>query len=139
MIAQLNDLLDAELNSVFAFLGRSMPYLDRDHASMHKNLAAMVASSQQRAERLNQIIESLGGSPIPRGLRASEQHLAYLTIQFLLPMLINAKKQDIRRYLQVARDVDASITNALNEMVAEQGRELELLEKNFAKVSLSKM
>ena len=127
MIAQLNDLLDAELNSVFAYLGHSTPYLDRTHATMRKSLAGMVTSSQKRAERLVQLIESLDGSPIVRGMQMGEQHLAYLTIQFLLPKLIEAKRRDIARYQQVRNVSTGHVAKALDEMIVEQAIELRTL------------
>jgi hypothetical protein len=127
-----DDCRDAELNSVFAFLGHSTPYLDRAHASMRRSLAEMVASSQRRTQQLSDLIESLGGSPIPRGMQSGEQHLAYLTIQFLMPKLIAAKERDIERYRRVRETATNPVAVILDQMIEEQMLELRVLkETNF--------
>ena len=131
MIAQLNDLLDAELNSVFAFIGNSTPYLDRSHAGMRKQLAALVTASHRRAERLYRLIESRGGSPITRGMQMGEQHLAYLSIDFLLPKLVEAKRRDIERYREVLHSANGAAALAVREMIAEQTDELAALQKDL--------
>src|SRR5262245_51596585 len=94
----LNDLLDAELNSVFRFMGEGSPYLSRATAEVRRPLAQMVEAGKRRAGELYSLIESLGGSPIPRELRPEEQYLAFLSLKFLLPKLVNDKKLCIRRY-----------------------------------------
>ena len=53
----LNDLLDAELNSVFRFMGEGSPYLSRATAEVRKPLAEMVESSSRRAGELFDLIE----------------------------------------------------------------------------------
>jgi hypothetical protein len=94
----LNDLLDAELNSVFRFMGEGSPYLSRATAEVRRPLAEMVASSDRRAGEIYSLIESLGGTPIPRGLRPEEQYLAFLSLKFLLPKLVTERELTIRRY-----------------------------------------
>jgi len=94
----LNDLLDAELNSVFRFMGEGSPYLSRATAEVRRPLADMVASSDRRAGEIYSMIESLGGTPVPRGLRPEEQYLAFLSLKFLLPKLVTEKELTIRRY-----------------------------------------
>lgn len=94
----LNDLLDAELNSIFRFMGEGSPYLSRATAEVRRPLAEMVDASQRRAGELYALIESLGGTPVPRGLRPEEQYLAFLSLEFLLPKLVDAQKLMIRRY-----------------------------------------
>src|SRR5215218_9964636 len=93
----LNDLLDAELNSVFRFMGEGSPYLSGATAAIRKPLAEMVEASTRRAHELYDLIESLGGSPVPRGLRSEEQYLAFLSLKFLLPKLVHEKNLAIRR------------------------------------------
>src|SRR3954471_23043538 len=88
----LNDLLDAELNSIFRFMGEGSPYLSRATAEVRRPLAEMVEASNRRAGELYALIESLGGTPVPRGLRPEEQYLAFLSLEFLLPKLLEAQK-----------------------------------------------
>ena len=129
MIEPLNDLLDAELNSVFAFFGEGMPYVDRSHAALNRPLVEMVKNSRRRAERLVELIQSVGGSPIPRGLQPREQQIAYLSISFLLPKLVEAKERDITRYRKVRSVMKGEAVAALDEMIAEQVGELAALRK----------
>jgi hypothetical protein len=98
VVAILNDLLDVELNSVFQFLGDSDPYFSRSNAAIHRPLAEMIAASHRRAKELGNLIDDLGGTPIPRGLQSEEQNVAYLSVEFLLPRLIGAKELAIRRW-----------------------------------------
>src|SRR3954465_6082379 len=92
VIDALNSLLDAELNSVFRFMGEGSPYLSRATAEVRRPLAEMVTSSDRRAGEIYSLIESLGGTPIPRGLRPEEQYLAFLSLKFLLPKLVTEKQ-----------------------------------------------
>jgi hypothetical protein len=94
----LNDLLDLEINSVFQFLGDSAPYLNHNNASFRRPLAEMIAASHRRAGELSDMIDDLGGTPIPRGLQTEDQYLAYLSLKFLLPRLIGAKELAIARW-----------------------------------------
>ncbi|MBV8781772.1 MAG: hypothetical protein JO353_10280 [Phycisphaerae bacterium] len=130
MIDALNELLDAELNSAFAFLEKSTPYLDRTHASLHHALHKMAANSQRRAKRLIDLIESEGASPMVRGLQPSEQFISYLSIQYLLPTLIEAKQRDIQRYQQAREKMRGPIAVLLDDMIVEQLVELEDLKSS---------
>lgn len=140
----LNDLLDAELNSVFRFMGEGSPYLSRATAEVRAPLAAMVESSNRRAGELFNLIESLGGSPIPRGLRPEEQYLAFLSLKFLLPKLVTDKKLCIRRYENALNGIrhvpngTGVVTETLNGHLAEQKRELKVLEEAAANVARPK-
>ncbi|MBC8106508.1 MAG: hypothetical protein H7Z14_07960 [Anaerolineae bacterium] len=131
----LNDLLDAELNSVFRFMGEGSPYLNGATAAVRAPLAAMVEASTRRAHELYDLIEGLGGSPVPRGLRSEEQYLAFLSLKFLLPKLVHEKQLAIRRWqsaLAGVRTVPAAPREAmqlLESHLAELNRELQSLEQ----------
>ena len=113
----LNDLLDAELNSIFRFMGEGSPYLSRATAEVRRPLAQMVEASNRRAGELYALIESLGGTPVPRGLRPEEQYLAFLSLEFLLPKLVEAQKLMIRRY-EAAMKAVAKLNDGTPEAVA---------------------
>src|SRR5947209_7667202 len=87
VIDALNSLLEAELNSVFRFMGEGSPYLSRAAAEVRRPLAQMVASNQHNVENLGAIIEALGGVAVPRSIDPEEQYLAFLSLKFLLPKL----------------------------------------------------
>src|SRR5690349_5775815 len=99
----LNGLLESELASVFRFMGEGSPYLSRATAEVRRPLSEMVQTNQRHVMELGQLIDSLGGVPIPRPLRAEEQYLAYLSLKFLLPKLVTEKQLTIQRYLNAQR------------------------------------
>ena len=131
----LNDLLDAELNSVFRFMGEGSPYLSGATAAVRAPLAAMVEASTRRAHELYDLIESLGGSPVPRGLRNEEQYLAFLSLKFMLPKLVKEKQLAIQRLenaITGVRNVPDSTTETmslLNAHLSEMRDELKSLEQ----------
>ena len=95
----LTSLLEAELNSVFRFMGEGSPYLSRASAEVRRPLQEMVLAERRRAGELADLIESLGTVPTPAGaIRRDEQYLAFLSLQFLLPKLVTEKKLHIERY-----------------------------------------
>jgi hypothetical protein len=136
----LNDLLDAELNSVFRFMGEGSPYLSRATAEVRRPLAEMVVSSDRRAGEIYSLIESLGGTPIPRGLRPEEQYLAFLSLKFLLPKLVTERELTIRRYetaiagLRKAPERAGEAMQLLQAHLQELRQELSILQRAAADV-----
>src|SRR4051812_11854332 len=99
VIDQLNELLEAEVNSIFRFMGEGYPYLNRASAEVRTPLQQMVETIDRRAGALVGMIERLGGTPrIARGIDREEQYLAFLSLKFLIPKLVDSKKLLIQRY-----------------------------------------
>lgn len=99
VVDQLNSLLEAELNSMFRFMGEGSPYLSRATVEVRRPLTEMVLAERRRAGELADLIESMGTVPTPAvGIRRDEQYLAFLSLQFLLPKLVGEKKLHIERY-----------------------------------------
>src|SRR3954466_7528221 len=93
VIDQLNELLEAEVNSVFRFMGEGYPYLNRASADIRTPLQEMVQTIDRRAGALVGMIEQLGGTPrISRSIDREEQYLAFLSLKFLIPKLVDSKK-----------------------------------------------
>ncbi len=140
-IDALNSLLEAEQNSVFRFMDEGSPYLHRATAEVRRPLHEMVASSHRHAGELHALIESLGGIPAPRLLQPEEQYLAFLSLKFLLPKLVDAKKLTIRRYenvLHALPHAPTEVKSVLNAHLAEHREQLKVLEKAAAEVAASK-
>lgn len=139
VIDALNGLLEAELNSVFRFMGEGSPYLNRATADVRRPLAEMVATSDRHAGDLSELIESLGGFPLPRSLRAEEQYLAFLSLKFLLPKLADEKRLMIRRYENALRaigtDAPRRILDTLHAHNATHEEQLQILEKKAAEAA----
>src|SRR5688572_27407101 len=137
----LIDLLDAELNSVFRFMGEGSPYLSGATAAVRAPLVAMVEASTRRAHELYDLIESLGGSPVPRGLRSEEQYLAFLSLKFLLPKLVHEKQLAIKRYenaisgIRIVPEKPPEVMQMLESHRAELQRELSALEQTTKHVT----
>src|SRR5207249_3264628 len=95
----LNSLLEAELGSVFRFVGSGLPHLTRASAAVRRPLEEMVAAAGRHADDLARLIEQLGGSPVPPlAVRPDDQYLSFLSLKFLLPKLVADKRLIIRRY-----------------------------------------
>ena len=146
LIDVLNSLLEAEQTSIFRFMGEGSPYLSRASADVRKPLVEMVNTIQDRAGRLADKIESLGGVPtnIPRGIDREEQYLAFLTLKFLLPKLVEAKQGLIERYenaLKALRPNDSSAADAkslLTALLAEHHAQMDTLKTAAARVAEKK-
>src|SRR5438552_15961538 len=99
VVDALNSLLEAEQASVFRFIGEGSPYLSRATAEVRRPLQEMVVGVHRRAGQLADLIESLGVVPTPQAaIRSDEQYLAFLSLKFLLPKLLQEKRLGLARY-----------------------------------------
>jgi len=141
IVDALNSLVEAEVNSLFRFMGEGSLYLNRATAEMRKPLLGMVATSERHAEEIADVIERLNGVPSLRSVQPEEQYLAYLSIKFLIPKLINDKKLMIERYENVLSSlpaVDPEITNLLKSHIADHQTDIAVLEKAAADAVIKK-
>ena len=142
VVDALNGLLEAELNSVFRFMGEGSPYLSRANSEIRRPLNEMVLAGQRRAMELADTIDRLGGIPIPKSIQPEEQYLAFLTLKFLLPKLASAKQLIIQRYENAIRAIKPAaapdVLRMLQAHVAEMQAEKGLLEKASADVIAKK-
>ena len=130
----LSALLDSEVQSVFRFMGDGSPYLSRASADVRRPLEEMVQTNQRHVRELIDLIVSLGGSPhIMPGVSREEQFLAFLSLKFLLPKLVEEKKLVIRRYENALRslpsDAPPEVRGLLNAHLAEHRDQLKVLER----------
>src|SRR4051794_13147350 len=146
LIDTLNALLEAEETSVFRFMGEGSPYLGRATAEVRRPLTDMVNTIETRAGRLADQIERLGGVPtsIPRGIDREEQYLAFLSLKFLLPKLVEAKQEMIIRYQNALKtirgneDGAAEVKVLLGDLLDEHRDQLKTLEEAAARVMTQK-
>ena len=141
VIDALNGLLEAELNSVFRFMGEGSPYLSRATADVRRPLQEMVDTNARHVMELGTLIDALGGQPVPRSLRPEEQYLAFLSLKFLLPKLVDAKKLTIRRYENAQRAIPQAppeVRGLLAAHLAEHRAQLEQLERAAQQVMAQK-
>ena len=86
------------------------------------------------------MIERLGGIPnsAPRGIDREEQYLAFLSLKFLLPKLVNAKKLLIERYenaMRVLKGTDPEVVGLVQFLLLEHKAQLEALHRAAAQVA----
>src|SRR3954451_6096789 len=146
LVDTLNALLEAEQTSVFRFMGEGYPYLNRATVEVRGRLHEMVATIDQRAAQLASQIESLGGVPRsgPRGIDREEQYLAFLSLKFLLPKLVEAKQEMIERYQNALKTIKgnedgaADVKNLLTRLLEDHREQLKTLEDAAARVAAQK-
>jgi len=141
----LNSLLEAELASVFRFMGEGSPYLSRATAEVRRPLAEMVEAANVRASEIADMIDTLGGSPPPHhAISSEEQYLAFLSLKFLLPKLVTEKELCIARYrnalekVRTLPQVPPQVVAMLEGHVQEITGELASLERAAAHVAANK-
>ena len=137
IIDALNSLLEAELNSVFRFMGEGSPYLSRATADVRRPLQEMVDANARHCRELAEMIGALGGEPLPRSLQPEEQYLAFLSLKFLLPKLVDAKGLIIRRYENALKAIGKGppeVLELLNRHLSDHRAELAILEQATADV-----
>jgi len=138
IIDALNSLLEAEIQSIFHFVGKNSPLLESAGAEVRQPLDEMVHHLDQHAEEVAQLIRHLGGKPSsPPAPKAEDQYLSYLSLRFLLPKLVDAKELMIQRYhnaLQVV-EANAEVLEVLKRHIAEMEVDLKVLRKTAAEVS----
>src|SRR2546423_3461338 len=142
LVDTLNALLEAEQSSIFRFMGEGYPYLNRATVDVRRPLQEMVNTIETRAAALADQIESLGGVPTlaPRGIDREEQYLAFLSLKFLLPKLVEAKKEMIERYENALKSVRGSeeAKVLLTRLLEEHRAQLKTLEESAARVAAQK-
>ena len=108
IVDSLNSLLEAETNSLFRFMGEGSPYLNRTSGELRKPLLEMVATGERHMIELGELVQTLGGTPSPRHVQPEEQYLAYLSIKFLLPKLVQDKQLMVERYKNAQATIDGA-------------------------------
>jgi microcompartment protein CcmK/EutM len=141
VVDALNSLLEAEQGSIFRFMGEGSPYLSRATGDVRRPLQQMVESNRRHIGELWRMIEDLGGEPRVGGVQSEEQYLAFLSLKFLLPKLVDAKNVTIRRYENALKSIGAGAPGEVKGMLeghlAEHRQELGMLEKATALVLAS--
>ena len=132
VVDALNSLLEAEQGSVFRFMGEGSPYLSRATADVRRPLQEMVDATRRHVSALGSMIERLGGFPVPRPVRSEEQYLAFLSLKFLLPKLVDEKQLIVRRYdnaLRAIPDAPPGVTQTLRAIQSEHKAHAEVLKR----------
>jgi hypothetical protein len=136
----LNSLLDAEQDSLFRFMREGSPYLGRASVDVRKVLDYIAQADRRRAGELWRMIEKLGGEPRASRPQPAEQYLAYLSIKFLLPKLVQAKELLLERYRNAAvalRGMKSPADELLKTHLSEHAAEMVMLQEAAEAVARS--
>lgn len=137
IIDVLNGLLEGLQNSLFRFLDDSSPYLTRATVELRGVLTRIAHDVKRQSAELASTIESLGGYPSGASILPEEQYLAYLSIRFLVPKLIEAKQLMITRFETALKVIDDSLPEVktmLQRQLGEHQEHLRMLNEASAQL-----
>ena len=134
------EVLQDEQSDLFYFMSTADPYINRAAADLRRPLQDMIERGTRQAGELVGVLEQLGG--IARPVRPSPefQYFAYLSVDFLLPRLYEAKRRSIERYQRALRLVPESETDVrglLESHLAQHLRDMETLSTHVAHAASS--
>jgi hypothetical protein len=130
----LDALLTGERTDAFGFLASSSPYVGHSAAAW-RTVQTILAASRQRQLELAAMLDAMGVMPRPGTFPPETQYLAFLSMEFLLPKLIEAKERSIRQYemaLTQTGDENQHVTSVLARHLEEHRAELDLLKAGLA-------
>jgi len=135
VIDALNSLLEAEFNSIFRFMGEGSPYVSRADADLRRRLQELIETNHRHAAEIADLVEHLGGVPHEGGAGPEDQYLAYLSLKFLMPKLVEAKKLCVRRYLNTIASIGENPPDDVGEVLQRHLAELRLELADLQKAS----
>jgi len=142
IIDTLNELLEAEVNSVFSFVMSGAPYLNQATVELRQLMDEMYRACLEHRKALAGLIESLGGVPRVRNrVPDEEQYLSYLSLKFLLPKLVVEKDLLLTRFENAQATIGKNypqVIEVLERIETEQRHYLEILKKAAAEVTHGK-
>jgi hypothetical protein len=141
VVDALTSLLEADENSIFLVVTKNSPYLSRADGELRQQIDAMAQAKQRYGREIHDLIEELGGHVRLGRAAPADQYLAYLSLKFLLPKLVEEKKLCIRRYENALKTIGANgpdhVPEVLKRHLGEMRQELQVLEGASAKVLAS--
>ncbi len=126
----LRRLFAIEQGSLFRFMEARWSYLDKAHARYRQPLMEMVQSSRSNSAALAECIVAAGGAIGRTPVDMSEQYLAFLSFDFLIPKLIEAQQAAVVAYEQVLKSAklfDAKTRSLLEGNLAGHRAQLAML------------
>lgn len=100
--AALNQLLDAEQQSLVRRVSEATPYLSLSELAAGNLVHSMADTCRHNCEQLSELILDLGGQPVPRRVDLATGNLHYLRLAAMLPQLVEAHEKLISSYREVA-------------------------------------
>ena len=141
VVDALNALFEAEQMSIFRFLKEGSPHLERADETIKQQLDEMVRINRRHARETFNLITQLGGVPRARGAMPEDPLLAFLSLKFLLPKLVETKKLCIERYENTRRSMGVpppEVDDMFQRHLADLQAELVTLEQANDRVAASR-
>ena len=128
----ISRLLRSEQAGIFQYLSQVDPHIGRTAAQVRKPLLEMMATSLRHQGELTFLLQEYGLTPPPPQLNPEFQNFAYLSLDYLLPRLADAKRRSIAEYEaalgEIASD-NPSLANVLQAHLATHQHDLSILER----------
>src|SRR5882724_40338 len=139
IIDLISDLLQGEQAGAFHFMTEADPYINRAVAEIRRPLQDMIEATLRREGELAALLDELGSTPPPPAVSKENQYLAFLSVDFLLPKLREAKLTSIRNYEKALKlvDDDEMVNSVLEQHLREHRTELEHIEKALLHLKVS--
>lgn len=115
----LQELLILSQQSVFRRVSEDVSHLRSASTEARKAILYIAAADARRAEELWRRIEQLGGHPRFHGPPMSQQHVAYLSLTYLLNLLASAKDATLGEYRNSLAGT-GNVIGPLSELVRRQ-------------------
>lgn len=100
--AALNQLLDAEQQSLVLRAAESTPFVSLSEVTACNLIRAMAQASRMHRAQLTEMILDLGGQPVPRRADLLSGNMHYLDLVSMLPRLIEAQESLVATYKRFA-------------------------------------
>jgi hypothetical protein len=125
VIGMLSGLLAQERRAVFHYLGESGAYIRGPWASLRKALERMVREARENEMELGELIEARGEVVRPVAVNMEMQNLPYLSVDYLMPKLVQAKLKSIAAYeAAIAAAAEADVVVVLARHVGRHREDL---------------
>jgi len=108
-IAALNEAFAHKFHSLAQYIAQARPYVRPGQEAALREIEAIAAEDARQAESLAEAIEALEGIPHAGLHAASVAELNYLSLDYLLRVLIEAREKDLRQYETLAAELAAEL------------------------------
>lgn len=132
----LSDLIATETRSLARHLDEASPYLSPKAYAVWSTIKSMAAVSRDHARRLSGLLKALDLPQRPRTFDPSVANYHYQSLESLLPLLIDEKRQQIATYERALTQAsDADLAAVLAQLLAENRTHVSDLENALARLA----
>lgn len=124
-------LLAGEQGNLFHFMKEADAYIRPGEVGLRRLIQGMIEADARREEELIGLITERGGCPRLALVVPERQYMAYLSMEYMLPRLIESREASVRRYEKAVKEVgeEEGVAGVISKQLGELGEELEALRK----------